>query len=177
MSIELLGRYERSQTVCFTGHRPERLPREPEGLTRLQTRLTRAIEDAIQRGKTNFISGAMSGFDTLAAEHVIALKEKHPQIRCILVAPYSVRYFHSKSWTPEWEARLKLVVERADLSIWLSENWYRGAYYARDRVIVDASSEVIAYYDGGAGGTRYTVNYAKVQGKPVGNMCAPTFRA
>ena len=168
MVMEILEKYERQKTLCFTGHRPERLPQGE--MRQVQRRLTDAIEDAIRHGKVNFVSGAMSGFDTLAAEQVIQLKEKYPQIQCIIVAPFAVNFFNSKNWTPEWEARLRAVIKRADFSISLSEHAYKGVYYKRDEVIVDMSSEVIAYYDGGAGGTKYTVDYALGHDKPVYNI-------
>ena len=133
MAQELLSKYEQSGTVCFSGHRPERLPKEADDLLRMQSRLTDAIEDAIRRGKVNFVSGAMSGFDTLAAEQVIRLKEKYPQIQCVLIAPFSVRFFNNKNWTREWEARLREVIRRADFKTSLSENAYKGVYFDRDR--------------------------------------------
>lgn len=169
MKDELLQKYDKPLTLCFTGHRPERLPRDSE-LLRMQSRLYDVIEEAVNRGYVNFVSGAMSGFDTLAAEQVLLLKEKYPFIQCVLVAPFSVRFFNNKNWTPEWEGRLRAVVKRADFGISLSEYSYKGVYYERDRVIVDMSSEVIAYYDGGSGGTKYTIDYALAQNKPVCNI-------
>ena len=170
MIEELLSKYEQTQTLCFTGHRPERLPQEADELLRMRRRLEDAIEEAIGRGRVNFVSGAMSGFDTLAAEAVIRLKAKCPQIQCILIAPFSVHFFSHKNWTPEWEARLREVIKQADFSISLSEHAYKGVYFDRDRVIVDMAAEVIAYYDGGPGGTKYTVEYALGQGRPIINI-------
>jgi len=170
MIMELPEKHEQTRTLCFTGHRPERLPQGTSELLRMQSRLLDAIEEAIRRGVVNFVSGAMSGFDTLAAEQVVRLKEKHPQIQCIMIAPFSVQFFNSKNWTPEWAARLRAVIQRADYGISLSEHYHKGVYYERDRVIVDMSSEVIAYYDGGPGGTAYTVNWAKTKGLTICNL-------
>ena len=140
MMKELLEKYEKTQTVCFTGHRPERLPQN-EG--ELKKRLSDAIEKAIERGKVNFVSGAMSGFDTLAAEQVVRLKETCPQIQCIMVVPFSVGFFNNKNWTPEWTARLRAVTKKADFAISLSEHYYKGVYYERDRMIVDKGSSFL----------------------------------
>jgi uncharacterized phage-like protein YoqJ len=157
-------------TICFTGHRPGRLPREAGEQVRMMDSLTREIETAVQRRRINFVSGAMSGFDTLAAEQVLRLKEKHPSIRCILVAPFSENYFNRGNWTADWEARLLAVIRQADLAVSLSRYSYKGVYYARDRAIVDLAAEVIAYYDGGPGGTRYTIDYARSKNKPITNI-------
>ena len=82
-----------------------------------------------------------------------------------------MRFFNQKNWTPEWEARLRAVIKEADFSISLSERAYKGVYHKRDRVIVDMSSEVMAYYDGGPGGTAYTIGRAKEKGLTVYNLC------
>jgi len=170
MSSDLFSKYKPSQTLCFTGHRPERLPQGVGELLRMQSRLTDEIEAAIERGKVSFVSGAMSGFDTMAAERVIRLKKRYPQIQCILIAPFAVRFFNHQNWTPDWETRLRAVIKQADFSISLSEHAYKGVYYDRNRVMVDMSSEVIAYYDGGTGGTKYTVDYARDQNRPIFNV-------
>ena len=170
MLQDLVSKYKPPQTLCFTGHRPERLPQRASELRRLQGRLSDEIEAAIGRGKVNIVSGAMSGFDTMAAEQVIRLKETHPQIQCILIAPFAIRFFNDRNWTPEWETRLRAIIKRADFAISLSEHCYQGACFDRNRVIVDMSSEVITYYDGGSGGTKYTVDYAIGCNKPVCNI-------
>jgi len=165
----LKERYDQTQTVCFTGHRPGRLPKGEDAL-KMQHRLSDAIEDAIKRGKINFVSGAMSGFDTLAAEQVIKLKEKYPHIQCILVKPFSLEFFNTNSWTQKWEARLRAVIKEADFSTSLAKRYRKGIYFKRNEVIVDMSSEVIAYYDGGRGGTKHTIDYANRKGKTIKNI-------
>lgn len=43
----------------------------------------------------------------------------------------------------------------------------RGAPFVRNRAMVDAADFVVAVWDGVSRGTRYTIDYAKKQGKPV----------
>ena len=69
-----------NETVCFAGQPPECLPQGFGDLLRMRDRLVDAIEAAIQKGKTNFVSGAEAGFDTLAAEQALLLKGKYPHI-------------------------------------------------------------------------------------------------
>jgi len=170
VKMNYLDQFNADETVCFTGHRPERLPVDAGEQLRMMDRLGDAIEAAIQRGKVNFVSGCMSGWDTLAAEQVIRLREKYPQIQCILILPFENDYFNNKNWTPAWEARFMEVFKEADYKTSLSVKAYRGIYFERDRVIVDMSSEVIAYYDGGAGGTKYTIEYAVKKHLTVSNI-------
>jgi Uncharacterized protein conserved in bacteria len=168
--MKYLEKFAEEQTVCFTGHRPNRLPQTTEKILEMESKLSNAIENAIWRGKINFVSGSMSGFDILAAERVLLLKKTYPQIRCVLISPFSVHFYSGRNWTAEWEKRSLTVAKYSDFGISLSEHYYKGIYYERDRFIVDMSSEVIAYYDGGAGGTKYTIDYAAKQGRPVFNI-------
>lgn len=164
------------QAVCFSGHRPDRLPgygdpKTPEA-QRLITTLREHIADSIHRGKLYFIHGAMAGFDLLAAEQVISLKNQFPNIQLISVAPYSVHFFsREKCWTPEWIHRAREVFQQHDFGISLSEHYRPGIYYERNRVLVDHSSELICYHDGGKGGTENTVQYARSRMHNIHNLC------
>jgi uncharacterized phage-like protein YoqJ len=146
------------------------LPENPDDLFIVLCRLGEEIEMAIKRGKTTYISGAMSGWDTIAAEQVLICKKKYPQIKCAVIVPFSENFFNKKNWTPEWEGRMRRVIEKADFHTYLFEKNHRGAYFERDRLMVDLSSEVIAYYDGGTGGTKYSLDYAVKKGKKVINL-------
>jgi len=158
------------RTVCFTGHRPDRLPKDYGQIELLLDRLTDAIVDAVGRGKDTFVSGAMSGFDIIAAEQVLMLKKKHPHIKCVIVQPFSYRFFENDNWTEAWRNKAQAVFAQADCHECLAEHYRRGIYFERDRFLVDVASEVIAYWDGGKGGTKYTVDYALKQGKTVFNI-------
>ena len=65
------------KTVCFTGHRPDKLggyePNNPVAVW-VREQLREAISRAIARGVTGFISGGALGVDQWAAEIVIDIK-------------------------------------------------------------------------------------------------------
>jgi len=168
--MNVLQCIDRAKAVCFTGHRPGRLTQDAGGLRRLRGQLQDKIEDAVKRGKCFFINGGMAGFDIFAAEQVLYLKERYPDIQCAVIAPFSVHYYANENWTQEWRQRATTVFQQSDFKISLSEHYRKSIYYERDRALVDSASEVIAYYDGGAGGTKYTVQYARGQGLPVINL-------
>ena len=161
--------------ICFSGHRPDRLPgcgnpAEPEA-QKLIAVLLEKIEDAVRRGKDTFLGGFMAGFDILAAEQVIALKAKYPHIRLVTVAPYSVQFFtREKCWTPEWVKRAKEIIRQHDIGVSLAEHYRSGIYYERNRTLVNYSSELICYWDGNKGGTQHTVNFATDKGLAVFNL-------
>ena len=89
----------REKTVCFTGHRSEKLPKG-EALGNLRTRLADEIEKAIQDGYNTFLFGGAYGWDLMAAEEVIKKKtvidlQNPRRIRLIAVIPFeeqAVRY-------------------------------------------------------------------------------------
>ena len=70
------------KSCSFTGHRPQKLPfgeneRDPRCVAFKQD-IHNAIEELIGQGYARFVSGGARGFDTYAAEAVLALKESYP---------------------------------------------------------------------------------------------------
>ena len=63
----------RAQTCCFTGHRIHEKARIP---AKLDSILLPLIEQEV---RVFWLGGAL-GFDTLAAEHLLKLKQQYPQI-------------------------------------------------------------------------------------------------
>ena len=167
--MDILKDITPAHTVCFSGHRPDRLPGNGNPDTweaqKLAALLQKQIEESIKRGKNTFCHGAMAGFDIFAAEQVIALKEKYPHIRLITIAPYSVRFFsYEKCWTSDWINRGKEIIRKHDTGISIAEHYRSGIYYERNRTLVNNSSELICFWDGKKGGTQHTHDYAKKQG-------------
>ena len=79
------------KTCAFIGHRPEKMPwgkdeNGPLGVE-FKFRLRVALEYLIGRGYTDFLSGGARGFDTIAAEIVLSLREAYPWIRLTMVCP------------------------------------------------------------------------------------------
>lgn len=82
----------REKTVCFTGHRSEKLP-GGDALERLRKRLALEIERALHDGYDTFLFGGAYGFDLMAAEEVLKKKVlidlQNPRyIRLIAVIPF-----------------------------------------------------------------------------------------
>ncbi|MBQ8550660.1 MAG: DUF1273 family protein [Clostridia bacterium] len=155
---------------CFTGHRPEKCSFKYDKrcgeFVVLADELENQIIAAINDGFDTFYCGGAKGFDLLAAEILVSLREKY-KIKIILVIPFEGQ---EKGFSAEWKRRYKYALDAADERICLSDEYYRGCYNARNRYMVDHSERVVAHYDGSPGGTRDTVNYAKQQGKTVINV-------
>ena len=70
-------------TCCFTGHRVI-APEVRDQLTAILDRRLQALYDV---GFVEFRAGGALGFDTLAAERVLLLRERHPDCRLVLMLP------------------------------------------------------------------------------------------
>ncbi|WP_415918466.1 SLOG family protein [Xylanivirga thermophila] len=82
----------REKTVCFTGHRSEKLPKG-DVLKYLRIKLSEEIEKAIQDGYNTFLFGGTYGWELMAAEEVIKKRTvidfNNPRyIRLIAVIPF-----------------------------------------------------------------------------------------
>lgn len=151
-------------SVClFTGHRE--LPEQTAPLAAL---LDEAIEKLwLQAGVDTWLCGGAVGFDLLAGERVLALRERYPALRLHMVLPCRDQ---DKRYSPEDKARYDALLQRADKVEWLSPHYYRGCMLARDRVMVDRADSCVCYQTRSEGGTAYTVGLAVRKGLPLYNI-------
>lgn len=145
----------KDKTCCFTGHRDIN-----EDKNTLKARLSDVIESSILQGYRYFGAGGARGFDTLAGETVLDLKEKYPHIHLILVLPFVNQYEHESGWSSEEIEKYHYLKTHASKVVHLQENYSSGCYYRRNRHLVDHSSLCIAYQYKNNGGTAYTTKYA-----------------
>ncbi len=150
----------RKHRCCFTGHRPNKL-----GMTEQQLRplLEEAILQAIQEGFTTFITGMARGVDLIAGEIVLRLREQDSRIKLICALPYPDFGQH---WGGGWTKRFQKVLAAADLKRCICPSFYYASYQLRNEWMVDHASLVIAVYNGKAGGTRNTLDYARKMNVP-----------
>jgi len=73
----------RIKTCCFTGHREIPAGFEAE----LKERTKRVILELLPSGIRFFGTGGARGYDAIAAESVLEIREIHPEVRLILVLP------------------------------------------------------------------------------------------
>lgn len=154
---------KRKRTCCFTGHReiPEK------DLAGVQARLEQTIIKLYERGVIYYGSGGALGFDTLAAETVLRLRESYPKLRLILVLPCKDQI---RRWRAEDVAKYEDILQMADKVVYTGENYTRGCMHTRNRHLVDESSVCVCYQTKDHGGTAYTVGYANDHGLDVINV-------
>ena len=156
----------KSRTACFTGHRE--LP--ADDLPEISKHLEDTLVTLIEQGYRYFGAGGALGFDTLAAQVVLRLRERYPQIRLILVLPCLNQ---TRSWQQADVDIYEELKRRADKVTYTSESYFRGCMQKRNRRLVDNSSVCICYLTKPTGGTAYTVNYALRSGLRIINIAGP----
>lgn len=160
-------------SCCFTGYRPQKFPfslvKGTEKYIKLENALTDNILMLINEGVSEFITGGAEGFDTIAAETVIYIRDEL-KMGIMLTVAIPFRGQDSR-FSDEWKKRYKAVLEKADKKVLISNEYYTGVYKKRNEFMVDRSDFCIAFYDGKTGGTRNTVLYANKTGKTLINIC------
>ena len=156
--------YAREESCAFTGHRSIR----PEHEKVLRGRLRQAIEEVYNTGVTNFVCGMAVGFDMMAAETVLALRDELPDITLTAVVPFRGQ---EDRWSETNKRRYRRILEEADSVIVLSDRFFRGAELRHNDYMIDHACRVIAYYDGGPkSGTGYTVTRARDKDLSILNL-------
>ncbi len=146
---------KRLHRVCFTGHRPEKLNMSERKIKKL---LRPVIAKSIEEGYTTYITGMARGFDLLAADIVLEAKKRRSDIHLICALP--IENFE-KIWSPAEQRHYRAILSKADYIKVVSEHYSRSCFQVRNMYMVDRAARVICAYNGSAGGTLNTINYAK----------------
>ena len=126
-----------------------------ENLPEIAERLENALIALIEQDYCYFSAGGALGFDTLAAQTVLRLRERYPRIRLILVLPCRSQ---TRGWSQADIDIYEEIKRRADKVTYTSENYFRGCMQKRNRHLVDNSSICICYLTKPTGGTAYTAH-------------------
>ena len=150
----------RSHRCCFTGHRPDKLIRSKEQITK---DLTAAIDNVISDGYRTFISGMAMGVDIWAAQIVLKNKSVFSDLHLICAIPFPG---FGDRWPSQWYDAYREIIAQADLVKNISPAFSYASYQRRNKWMVDHSGRVIAVYNGSSGGTRNTMEYAQQSNVP-----------
>ncbi len=153
----------REHACCFTGHRilakkfRETLPGQLES----------QIRHLIAEGFVDFISGGALGFDTLAAETILRLREEFPQIRLVMALPCRDQ---DKDWSSADKIRYEKICRSADLIHYTAERYSATCMMSRNQFMVDNSTACVFYLTHQRSGTYKTVSYAIEQNHKLYNI-------
>lgn len=162
---------DKSTCCAFTGYRPEKFPFPFDTACAeyraFENALTTSIIAANAAGYRTFYSGVARGFDLLAAELVLMLRESGKPLSLCCVLPFRDQ---CHGWPLDWQQRYLRVLKAADEVIVLSDAYSRGVYQKRNRYMIEHAAAVITYFDGQKGGTASTVQMAQRRGLTVINL-------
>ena len=148
----------KAESIAFTGHRD------------IPVSQMDGVRERLKAMDSAFISssGMALGFDRLAAEAIISLKEELLHVRLVAVVPFRGQ---SNRWSAIEQRRYRLLLAQADKVVVLSEHYYQGCLLRRNDYMLAHSCGVIAYFDGKPkGGTYYTCGKARDKGMEVVNL-------
>lgn len=152
--------FDKNYTCCFTGHRKL----APETAVALRRKIKAAVLKLIEQGYSTFVTGGALGFDTIAAEVILELREKRPNIKLIVVAPYANQ---SLEWTEPQQITYQRICDAADDYICLAAGEYKDAMKKRNLYMVEMSSACIAYCIRERSGSSQTIGFARQNGLEV----------
>ena len=155
----------RETTVCFTGHRPEKICtpfwEEDPAIDELKHQLQLRILAAVDQGYTTFLCGMARGVDIWAGEIVAGLWEPFRNLQLVAVLPFPGQ---TRGWEQEWVMRHRRLIKYCSEVITVSDHYSRNSFLERNRYLVDHASRLIGICRGESGGTGYTIRYARSKG-------------
>ncbi|MDE6133135.1 MAG: SLOG family protein [Oscillospiraceae bacterium] len=158
----------RKRTVCFSGHRPEKLPLKGDSgatvIRYLKSILYKEILDSITAGYDRFITGLARGVDLWAGEILMELKAQGENLSIIAVKPYKS---HGDNFSGMDKFSLGRLLSRADDVVCLADEYRKGCLQRRNEYMVDRSGKLIAVVSDYRSGTGATIRYAEKQGIDV----------
>lgn len=158
----------KEKTVCFSGHRPEKLP-DGGNMTSpvmgvIKSLLYQEITAAIDDGYTCFITGLARGIDLIAGELVLDIKRTDPKIGLVAAVPYKAQPKNLKSYE---KFAYGCIINEADKVVYVSEKYHKGCLQERNQFMVENSSRLIAAVANYRSGTGQTIRLAENAGIEV----------
>lgn len=163
---------EERKVAAFTGHRKKRLLCEGTDTQVLTGQIREEVTEMVlylyRQGYREFYSGFAEGFDMIAAEAVLQLREHYKDMALVAAIPFRGQ----PAWfDPQDQLLYRELLGQADRVVMLSEKYYKGCYLRRDEYMVSRASLVVAYWDNvREGGTYHTVRKAVERGRTVINL-------
>ncbi len=156
---------DKIHTVCFTGHRPEKLPDMGDCgspvISAIKSMLYSEISDAVSEGFTSFMTGMARGIDLWAGEAVADMILSGSNLHIIPVFPHKG---YEKRYSADDRTIADKILSLSEDAVYLAEHYYKGCMAVRNRYLVDHSSELIAVVSDYKSGTGQTIRYASSAG-------------
>ena len=152
------------KSCCFTGHR--HIPAEDALSAKIELDVT--IRRLIRAGVCHFYCGGARGFDTLAAEAVIHLKNTFPFIKLYLILPCKSQ---TEFWSERDKQRYSFILSHADDVQCLYETYHKRCMYERNKALVTSADVCVCYLKEPQSGTAFTVALAAKRKLKIIPLC------
>ena len=151
--------FNKNTSVALSGHRE--LSKD-FSKTKLKTELINAIEN----GYKTFYNGLAQGFDLIAMQILVDLKKEY-NINIVCCIPHKDQ---AKNFSIFDKKLYNNLIEFADKKVIISQEYFKGCMFERNRYMVDNSTYLITYLNKNKGGTFYTYKYALKNGLEIKNI-------
>lgn len=133
--------------VAFTGHRKERILQGNGNnlltLAQIKDAVVEMVTELYGKGYKAYYTGMANGFDMIAAEAVLQVREEYGDIVLIAAVPFRKQPLWFDAEDQLLYARL---LERTNRVVMVSENYHKGCYLRRDEYMVRKADMIIAYF-------------------------------
>lgn len=167
LMIARLQEINRARSVAFSGHRSFKIAEGMCSFEQTTARLCDELRALLNQGYNTFYTGMSEGFDLVAAECVMRLKSEFSDVRLVAVIPFASQ---SRRYTGCVAQSYSDVLAAADQRVILSGEYHAGCFHERNNYMIDNSSVLVCFYNGAAGGTKYTVERARRTGCEIINI-------
>lgn len=153
----------KEQTCCFSGHR--NLP--ADDIYKIKRTLKATILSLIKDDIIYYGCGGARGFDLLAAQIILELKEIYPELRLIMVYPCRNQ---TRYWNEEDRKIYDNIKNKSDKCVYIANDYDDTCMAKRNRHLINNSSFCICYLNHERSGTGYTIDYAEKKGLKIINI-------
>ena len=121
-----------------------------------ENELKNVVNGLIAKDFDTFLVGMALGFDTACFKVLEDVRKKN-DIKIIACVPCRDQY---KFFNKKQKAEYGRMIDSANEVVYLSENYYDGCMFERNKFMVDNCSVLVSYLNFNRGGTYQTVKYA-----------------
>ncbi|MCD7730384.1 MAG: DUF1273 domain-containing protein [Oscillospiraceae bacterium] len=158
----------KSRTVCFSGHRPQKLPdggsNNSPVIRAIKSLVYKAVADCIEDGCNCFITGVAKGVDLWAGEIVLEHKACGKNIKLVAAFPYKG---HGASFRGTEKWILGNITQYADEIVYVSDDYSDSCMKARNEYMINRSGKLIAVVGDYKSGTGQTIRLAEKNGLDI----------
>ena len=134
------------KSCAFTGHRPNKFPWKYDETDmrckRLKDAVKTAIENLIDDGYTDFLSGMAEGVDTWAALIVLDIRNKNASIKLHCILPCREQ---PDSWSEIAQKTYHSILRQADSVVFVNRDYRKNCMLERNYFLVEHADIIFAY--------------------------------